>query len=447
MKLDDSEKQKTVNSLYKDHVMYQPTDRRFFAVSLIFAIFFGMIAGVVGDLLAKTYLYEYFFGVDGFLYAPESLGDVARISVNRQDTFSGKEPSTDELFVSVKEARGTVVTIALEKKPVSEILPVAYLESDRVGYGVILTRDGWVLTSKHIFNTATTSYVVITDDGKVYAVATTLVDPFTGLMFFKIPENRLPVVPFASEGSLSVGQELFSVTTNGSLSNFMLSATRFSPQTQPTDIISFSDRASESLLLTPSFPDRFEGMPLFNAQGELTAIVHAFFEQEQKDVTGAVSIDQFRDVIADVLKKGEIVRASLGVDYLDISRLVFDDASIKLLKLPEENNRGAFIYRNDVLKVTGVRSGSAAAQAKLLKNDIILKVNDESIDANHSLSGVIATYKPDDRVNVTVLRAGVERIIEVTLGDAVLVAAAEAAEAEKESAKDAGKSLKKKQKK
>jgi len=63
-----------------------------------------------------------------------------------------------------------------------------------------------------------------------------------------------------------------------------------------------------------------------------------------------------------------------------------------------------------------VVEGSPAADAKLLRNDVITQVENTPIDADHRLADVVSQYQPGDTVSFTVWRAGSTRVVKVTVG-------------------------------
>ena len=63
-----------------------------------------------------------------------------------------------------------------------------------------------------------------------------------------------------------------------------------------------------------------------------------------------------------------------------------------------------------------VIQGTPAAAAGLEQNDVITRVDNAPVDANHELAAMLAQYKPGDQVTLTVWRAGNTQTIQVTLG-------------------------------
>jgi S1-C subfamily serine protease len=66
--------------------------------------------------------------------------------------------------------------------------------------------------------------------------------------------------------------------------------------------------------------------------------------------------------------------------------------------------------------VTQVVPGSPGDQARIRANDIVTKVNDQAIDAEHPLPSVMLKFRPGDRVKLTIIRDGNEQTVDVTLG-------------------------------
>ena len=66
--------------------------------------------------------------------------------------------------------------------------------------------------------------------------------------------------------------------------------------------------------------------------------------------------------------------------------------------------------------VRQVVRGSPAEQAGIQVNDIITKVNDQVVDADHPLSSLLVKNRSGDKVKLTLIRSGKEMTVDVTLG-------------------------------
>ena len=95
--------------------------------------------------------------------------------------------------------------------------------------------------------------------------------------------------------------------------------------------------------------------------------------------------------------------------YLGVMATKVDDALVSHLSL--DQNKSFILQR--------VVKGTPASEAGLEKHDILLKVNNEEVDSTKPLSATIKNFKPDDKLNLTLMRAGKVMDLEVTLGETV----------------------------
>jgi S1-C subfamily serine protease len=115
----------------------------------------------------------------------------------------------------------------------------------------------------------------------------------------------------------------------------------------------------------------------------------------------AVSSNTIRQIADEIIAKGKVERAFLGVsaDPLTPRQAV-------ALGLPPTT--GAI--------VTGINPGTPAAQVGIRVGDVITKVNDQAIDQQHPLQSVMVKFRPGDKVRLTIIRGGTTMTVDVTLG-------------------------------
>jgi 2-alkenal reductase len=115
----------------------------------------------------------------------------------------------------------------------------------------------------------------------------------------------------------------------------------------------------------------------------------------------AVSSNTVRQIADELIKSGQVVRGRIGVAYQLLS-----PRNAQLLGLPIGAS-GA--------QVTDVVPGTPAANAGIKPGDVITKVNDQQIDQEHPLATIMLRYRPGDKVRLTVLSGGQQKILEITL--------------------------------
>ena len=147
------------------------------------------------------------------------------------------------------------------------------------------------------------------------------------------------------------------------------------------------------------------GGALFNLNGELiginTAIATDGFSRANAGVGFAIPINMVKRVIEDLISDGKVTRGWLGVSIQDV-----DEGMAKALKL--KGRKGAII--SQVIK------NSPAEDAGCKEQDVIIKVDGEKVDDSSKLNNLISAGRPNDKTRLTLIRAGSEKNITVTLG-------------------------------
>jgi serine protease Do len=144
------------------------------------------------------------------------------------------------------------------------------------------------------------------------------------------------------------------------------------------------------------------GGALVNLKGELVGINTAIATNTgtYSGYSFAVPVTLVKKVMEDLLRYGEVQRGLLGVQIDEVTAELAEEKGLK-------NTRGVYIL--------GVKQGEAADRAGIHPGDVITKVNGEAVNAIAELQGVIATYRPGDKIKVTYERKGKEMSALITL--------------------------------
>ena len=150
--------------------------------------------------------------------------------------------------------------------------------------------------------------------------------------------------------------------------------------------------------------DEFKGSFLFNLSGDVLGLL---------DKNGAVEqISHFAGAIKSLLKNKVVVRPSLGVNYIDLSRVV---SAIPTSSGQGEYKKGALIYKS--IKGISVIKGGVAEKAGLKEGDIIISVEGMEINEKNNLTDIIQQFIAGDKISITYLRNDKESEVEVELGE------------------------------
>jgi serine protease Do len=282
------------------------------------------------------------------------------------------------------------------------------------GTGIIISKDGYVLTNKHVIPAGTDSVQVIGSDGTTYDNVTLVGrDPLNDIAFLKIQDvNNLTPATLGDSGTAIVGQKV--VAIGNALGQFQNTVTSgiisgIGRPIETSDEIGASVERLENLLQTDAaINPGNSGGPLVNLKGEVVGINTAVAQQAE-GIGFAIPINATKGMIKGVLENGKAERAYLGVRYTDLTPEI-----VKSQNLPVKE--GAYVYAGE--NENAVSSGSPAADAGIQNKDIIVKVDNTQVTHNNSLSVILGQHQPGDTVTLTINRGGKEQTIKATLDTA-----------------------------
>jgi S1-C subfamily serine protease len=263
--------------------------------------------------------------------------------------------------VSVVDAVGpSVVSIGIDKG-----------RGEGRGSGVVISSDGYVLTNSHVIHGATAITVSLTD-GRRFPASVQGDDPATDLALIRVEAPALPTARLGQSGRLRAGQLVIAIGNpfgfQSTVSAGVVSAIGRSLRSTAGRLI--DDIIQTDVALNPGN----SGGPLVDSRGRVVGINTAIFAMAQ-GISFAVPIDTATWVIPQLLTRGRVVRAYLGLGGQ--SRPV-DRRLARLLGLPGER----------AVEVANVEPDTPAAAAGLRTGDLIIAIGTrpvETVDDVHRL--------------------------------------------------------------
>ena len=283
--------------------------------------------------------------------------------------------------------------------------------SAAAGTGIIATSDGYIVTNKHVIDGATTITVIL-DDGTTYEdVKLAAYDPLNDVAYLKIDNvSDLPVATLGNSKSISVGQQVIAIGNalgeyQNTVTSGIISGTgRSLTATDSTG--ASSEELTDMIQTDAAINSGNSGGPLVNAAGEVIGINTA--TTNSADGIGfAIPISSVKGMLNQLIETGSAERAYIGVYSANITPELAKEYNLPV-------NKGVYIYSNT--SYSAVMKDSPAAKAGIQDKDIITAVNGVEIGAAGSLSSLLGEYKPNDTVQLTILRGNDQIQINVTLG-------------------------------
>lgn len=278
------------------------------------------------------------------------------------------------------------------------------------GTGVIVSKDGYVMTNNHVIDGAS-AVAVTTSSGDIYDNVKVIgSDPLNDIAFLKISGvNDLPAATLGESSTLKIGQNVFAVgnslgeykntVTSGIVSGLNRPVTASSGDGEGTE--SLSGLIQTDAAINPGN----SGGPLVNSSGQVIGINTAVASDAQ-GIGFAIPINATKGVLASVIEKGKVERAYIGVRYVDITPAIAKERKLGV-------KEGALVLGDEATPAVVV--GGPADNAGIKSGDIITKIGDMTVGQAGGITSIIGQYQPGDTVEVTYLRGGKEATTKVTL--------------------------------
>lgn len=283
-------------------------------------------------------------------------------------------------------------------------------EQQAAGTGIIISKDGYILTNHHVINGAS-KVQVISSDGTTYDdVKVVGSDPLNDIAYLKISGvDNLKAAEMGDSSTLRVGQQVIAIGNALGQYQNTVSSGIISGKGRPVMAGSEGESASESLTdllqTDAAINPGNSGGPLLNYSGQVVGINTAIASDAQ-GIGFAIPVNATKGTTKTVLAGKGVLRSYLGVRYVEITAAV-----AKQYDLPVKV--GAYITGEGN---SAVEAGSPAAKANLREKDIITKINGEEVGIAGSVSTLAGEYAPGDTINLTYLRGGTAQTVKITLG-------------------------------
>lgn len=271
-----------------------------------------------------------------------------------------------------------------------------------VGSGVVVHKDGYILTNDHVAGGNPASINVIFSDGTDLAGRTLWSDPTLDLAIVKIDAKNLVAAPLGSSESLAVGETAIAIGTplglqfQHTVTSGIISALNRTVKV-PT---ARGENFMEDLIQTDaSINPGNSGGPLLNIKGEIIGI-NTIKVTSAEAIGFAIPIDVAKPIIEHFIEEGSFTTPYLGIVGFDREMASYYD----------RNN-----YIQEGVYVVDMDTTGPAYHAGIRVDDIITMVGDQKVNKMLDLRRGIYSYGVGQNIDIRIIRDGQEIILNMTL--------------------------------
>lgn len=284
------------------------------------------------------------------------------------------------------------------------------------GTGIILNKDGYIITNRHVIPAGTTNVDITLSDGttltEVDVVGRTADSDTLDVAFLKVKDAKgkdLVPAKIGDSSKVQVGDKVIAIgNALGQFQNTVTSGiiSGFGRSIEAGDNSGAETESLQNLFQTDaSINQGNSGGPLVNINGEVIGINTAVAGDGAENIGFSIPINDVQGLIKSVLNTGKLERPYLGIRYVTLNDDYAYEYNLNV-------KRGAYLAPS---QGGSVLAGSPAEKAGLKEKDIIVKIDGTAIDEKNSLISLIGRKSVGDEVTLTVIRDGKEQTIKVKL--------------------------------
>jgi S1-C subfamily serine protease len=331
--------------------------------------------------------------------APEQPAPTEVPYQNKEDAIVKAVKNVSPSVVSVVATKDIPVIEEYYINPFPEFMPDLQIPQYRQkgtekkqvssGTGFFISKDGLLLTNKHVVEDTKAEYSVILNDGRKLEAKVLARDPFQDIAIIKVTGDNFIPIPLGDSDSINVGQTVIAIGNalgefRNTVSVGIISGLHRSVTAQGS--LSGPEELQELIQTDAAINPGNSGGPLIDLSGRVIGI-NVAMAQQAENIGFALPINIAKRDVNDAIDFGKIKYPYLGIRYKIVEN------GVMLAKGP--NGEPA------------VDPKGPASQAGLKEGDIILE----------NISSILSKHRIGDKVALKVLREGKEMTVTVILGE------------------------------
>ena len=331
---------------------------------------------------------------------------------NKEETYGTKlsaEEEIQDIGLNISNVIENVSNAVVGISKIRNIGSTAFLydstEQLGLGSGIIVSKKGYILTNQHVVgNNSSTCYVTV-NVGKNYIGKIVWSNSDIDLAIIKVEDTFNNVAQIGNSNSISIGQDVYAIgnpigyefqrTVTGGIISAVNRTVKIKNEDETYSYM--SNLIQTDATINPGN----SGGPLIDKEGNIIGI-NTIKITTAEGIGFAIPINIIKPIIEKYEMYGEFKEAYLGIFAYDGSIMSYVDENAKLAS-------GVYIEK--------ITEDGPANNTELEKGDIIIRIDNTSVNKMCELQEYIFSKNPGDEIILTILRNNKERQIKVVLGE------------------------------
>lgn len=268
-----------------------------------------------------------------------------------------------------------------------------------LGSGVIVSRDGYILTNHHVIDGAEQILVALHDNDTPHEARLVGTDPQTDIAVVKIEMNDAPAITLADSDLVEVGDVALAIGNPFGIGQTVTMGIVSAKGRRGMGIVDYEDFIQTDASINPGN----SGGALVDAKGRLIGINQSILSRSggNQGVGFSVPINLAKLVMASLVANGRVERGHLGVTVQPVTPELAEAFGLK-------GKNGALVAE--------VGPGSPAEDAGIQPGDVILEIDGRKVEDSADLRLMVSKIAPGSDAAATILRNGEPKKLRIRVG-------------------------------
>ncbi len=267
-----------------------------------------------------------------------------------------------------------------------------------LGSGVIVSKDGYIVTNNHVIENAEEITVTIGNDTTEYNAKLIGRDSDSDIAVIKIEAENLKAIKLGHSRTLKVGDLIFAIGNPFGIGSTVTQGIISALNKNKVGINRYENYIQTDASINPGN----SGGALVDSRGALIGINTAIISKSggNNGIGFAIPVAMVKDVVTKLVSDGKVTRGYLGVSISDLH---------KGLSKVYNHKKGALVL--------DVSPDTPAAKYGIKRGDLIFAINGQNIKDRASLQNIIASFKPNQKVSIELERNKKNLDLDIVLGN------------------------------